>query len=192
MIREAYRDGIFPMGDPEHDRITWHQPKRRAVLPLDGFHVSRSLARTLSLGRFQVSFNQAFAQVIDACADRPRAGGTWITPRLRDAYVALHKLGQASSVEVWKDNALAGGLYGVHLGGAFFAESKFHRVSDMSKVALAQLVFHLRDRGFRLLEVQYLTPHLEQFGAIEITHRAYLQRLQEALRAPCEFAAKPL
>lgn len=184
MVEAAYRAGMFPMAQPEGRAITWHRPRRRAILPLDAFHVSRSLALTLRQARFEVSFNRDFQGVMAACAARDE---TWISAEFVAVYGEMHRAGKAHSVEVSVDGALAGGLYGVQLGGAFFAESKFHRVTDMSKVALAKLVERLRDRGFALLEVQYLTPHLQQFGAIEIPHRQYMTYLESALRLDPKF-----
>jgi leucyl/phenylalanyl-tRNA--protein transferase len=183
-VEAAYREGIFPMAVPEARVITWHRPRRRAILPLNAFHVSRSLAHALKQHRYQVTIDRAFAAVMDACADRDE---TWISDEIKAVYGKLHSEGKAHSLEVWADGELSGGLYGVHLGGAFFAESKFHRRTDMSKVALAELVFRLRDRGFALLEVQYVTPHLAQFGVIEIPDREYRQRLREALALPRPF-----
>jgi leucyl/phenylalanyl-tRNA--protein transferase len=185
MVEANYRRGQFPMADSETGLVTWHRPRRRALIPLDDFHVSRSLTRTLQQVRFQITFDTAFDAVMEGCADRPE--GTWISSEFRTVYGELHRAGKAHSVEVWMGERLAGGLYGVHLGGAFFAESKFHRVTDMSKVALAQLVFRLRDRGFRLLEVQYLTRHLAQFGTISVPHATYLRILSAALALKCEF-----
>lgn len=181
MVVENYARGLFPMANPGVGVITWHCPKPRAVIPLEGFHVSRSLERTLRLGRFRVTYNEAFAEVVVGCAERGGEEETWISEEIREVYVELHRRGQAHSVEIRVEETLAGGLYGVQLGGAFFAESKFHRVRDMSKVALAQLVQRLRERDFTLLEVQYLTPHLRQFGAVEIPHREYMSRLEAAL-----------
>ena len=155
-----------------------------AILPLDSFHVSRSLARSLRRGGFEVTFDHDFDGVMAACAERKP---TWISDEFRTVYGALHRAGKAHSVEVWVDGGLAGGVYGVHLGGAFFAESKFHRVTDMSKIALTQLVWRLRERGFALLEVQYLTDHLAQFGVVELSHREYLRRLELALELDCSF-----
>jgi leucyl/phenylalanyl-tRNA--protein transferase len=175
-VLEAYRRGEFPMGG--YRVITWHRPKQRAVLPLEGFHISRSLARTLKQGRFEVTVNCDFAGVMRGCAARQE---TWIDDRILRVYGELHRVGHAHSVEVWVDGALAGGVYGVQIGGAFFAESKFHRVRDMSKVALAKLVERLWERGFALLEVQYLTPHLAQFGVVQIPHAEYVARLQAAI-----------
>jgi leucyl/phenylalanyl-tRNA--protein transferase len=184
-VEAGYRAGIFPMAQDRPKLVTWHRPKVRAVLPLDGFHVSRSLARVLKQHRYEATFDAAFTRVMDACANRGES--TWISAEFKSIYSGLHSQGKAHSVEVWNDGELAGGLYGVHLGGAFFAESKFHRRTDMSKVALAELVFRLRERGFALLEVQYLTPHLAQFGVVEIPDREYQRRLQAALALECFF-----
>jgi len=181
MVLENYVRGVFPMANPGVGVITWHCPKPRAVIPLEGFHVSRSLERTLRLGRFTVTYNGAFAEVIAGCADRGGDESTWINDEIREVYTELHRRGHAHSVEVWVEGMLAGGIYGLQLGGAFFAESKFHRVRDMSKVALAQLVYRVREREFGILEVQYVTPHLPQFGAVEIPHREYVDRLEAAL-----------
>jgi len=188
-VEAAYRVGMFPMAAVKQGLVTWHKPKRRAVLPLDTFHVSRSLAQVLKQRRFEVTFDQAFRAVMDACSgssDVPR-DGVWISEEFKTIYYQLHAQGKAHSVEVWQDGELAGGVYGVHLGGGFFAESKFHRRTNMSKVALAELVFRLRDRGFALLEVQYLTEHLAQFGVVEISDKSYQERLQQALRLQCAF-----
>jgi len=188
MLETNYPLGLFPMASPGREPITWHRPRRRAVIPLEAFHVSRSLARTLRQGRFRVSFDEAFDAVMRACADRPEKEGTWIDDRILASYGELHNRGKAHSVEIWSaDGKLAGGVYGVQLGGAFFAESKFHTVRDMSKVALAHLVFRLHERGFALLEVQYVTSHLEQFGAIEIPNRLYEKQLAAALALDCRF-----
>ncbi len=175
MILENYPKGLFPMANAgPRGPITWHSPPQRAVIPLDRFHVSRSLARTLAQARFTVTFDQAFEAVVEACA---RGGESWIDHRIKRAYAELHRRGQAHSVEVWVEGKLAGGLYGVPLNRVFCAESKFHHIRDMSKVALAQMVFHLRDQGFTHMEVQYLTPHLAQFGALEIPGQEYQQLL---------------
>jgi leucyl/phenylalanyl-tRNA---protein transferase len=182
----AYRVGVFPMGYPERGLITWHQPPRRAILPLDDFHISRSLAHTLKRAQFQVTFNQNFRGVMEACNENRT--GSWITGEILDVYGHLHRAGKAHSVEVWVGGELAGGTYGVHLGRAFFAESKFHRVRDMSKVALAHLVQHLRERNFALLDVQYWTEHLSQFGVIEVSAREYRKRLEAALSGSATFS----
>jgi leucyl/phenylalanyl-tRNA---protein transferase len=178
-IELAYRHGIFPMADERSGEVLWFRPDPRAVIPLDGFHVSRSLARTLRRGRFEVRVDTAFAAVMRGCADRPE--GSWISERFVEVYGALHRAGTAHSVEAWRDRRLVGGVYGLALGGAFMAESMFHRETDASKVALAALVGRLRERGFTVLDVQYMTPHLESLGAVEITRREYERRLERAL-----------
>ena len=179
----AYCAGIFPMGDDTQTGVVrWYAPDPRGLLPLGrGFHVPSSLARIVRQERFRVTADRAFDRVIAACADRER---TWITPRIQRAYRALHRAGKAHSVEAWTDEGeLAGGLYGVALGGAFFGESMFFRKSNASKVALVHLVRRLRRRGYRLLDTQYSNPHLEQFGAVEIPREEYQRRLARALRA---------
>lgn len=177
-VEKGYREGVFPMGDERGGVITWHRPKWRGVLPVEGFHASRSLRRTLQAGRYEVSFDRDFAGVVEGCAEGREV---WISEELKRVYGELHRAGKAHSVEVWVEGRLAGGVYGVHLGGAFFAESKFHRVRDMSKVALAHLVGRLRQSGFLLMDVQYWTEHLAQFGVMEISGREYRLRLEEAL-----------
>jgi leucyl/phenylalanyl-tRNA---protein transferase len=184
-VESAYRAGIFPMADPDRGIITWHRPKKRAILPLGAFHASRSLSALLRRRPFEITLDHAFADVMDACADR---ASTWISGEIKSVYGELHAQGKAHSVEVWVEGELAGGLYGVHLGGAFFAESMFHRRTNMSKVALAELVSRLRAQGFALLEVQYLTEHLAQFGVIEIPDRLYQARLKAALELSCRFS----
>jgi leucyl/phenylalanyl-tRNA---protein transferase len=169
----AYRMGIFPWPD-DAGRLLWWSPDPRAILPLDGFHESRSLRR--ARGRFAVTRDTAFADVMRGCATSH--GPTWITPGMFAAYVRLHELGWAHSIDVWKDGALVGGLYGVAVGGFFAAESMFHRARDASKVALAELIAHLAERGFGLLDVQLLTPHLASLGGVEISREAYLERLE--------------
>lgn len=182
-VEAAYPQGIFPMSAPG-GLFTWHRPRRRAILPLDGFHVSRSLARTLRQQRFEITANRDFAGVMRGCADRE---STWISDDFFEVYGKLHRAGRAHSIEVWVDGELAGGTYGVHFGAAFFAESKFHRRTDMSKVALYGLVEHLRARGFDLLEVQYVTDHLASLGVVEISGAEYRARLASALKRKCEF-----
>jgi leucyl/phenylalanyl-tRNA--protein transferase len=184
-LLEAYRRGIFPYfgdGDP----TLWWSPDPRAVFELDGLHVSRRLARTVRSGRFTLTVNRAFADVIGACADR--AEGTWITPAMIDAYVGLHRLGHAHSIEAWHDGRLAGGVYGVAVGAAFAGESMFTRVRDASKVALVHLVDRLRRRGFELFDIQYLTDHTTRLGAVEVSRRTYLRRLRRAVDKPASFA----
>lgn len=165
--------------------ITWHQPPERGILPLEQAHFSRSLTRTLKQHRYRVSFDEAFDDVMRACGRTP--DHCWITDDFRAAYGILQQQGHAHSVEIWVDNALAGGLYGVHIGGAFFAESKFHYVRDMSKVALAELVQHLRMRGFLLLDVQYETEHLAQFGVISLPQADYNLLLARAINSERRF-----
>jgi leucyl/phenylalanyl-tRNA--protein transferase len=181
----AYSMGIFPMYVEEAKEILWFRPEMRAIMPLDGFHVSRSLAKTIRKGRFEVRINTAFEEVMRGCADRPE--GTWITEDFIRVYTELHRRGLAHSVETWRGGRLVGGTYGVALGGAFMAESMFHRETDASKVALAALVHRLKERNFVLLDVQYLTPHLQRLGAIEIPNKVYLAKLQKALKLPCRF-----
>jgi leucyl/phenylalanyl-tRNA--protein transferase len=168
----AYRTGIFPWPD-DAGRVLWWSPDPRAVLPLHAFHESRSLRRARR--RFTITRDAAFADVMRGCATAH--GPTWITPAMFAAYVRLHELGWAHSVEAWRDGALVGGLYGVAVGGFFAAESMFHRVRDASKVALAALVSHLLGQGFALLDVQLQTPHLASLGAVEIERDTYLARL---------------
>ena len=185
----AYSRGFFPMA--VEGRIGWFSPERRGILPIDGLHVPRRLQRVLRQGRFRGTTNRAFPAVIAACAERPAAAGTWLDPELIASYTALHEAGHAHSVEVWQGERLAGGLYGVSLRGAFFGESMFHTVTDASKVALCLLVERLRRRGYRLLDIQWLTAHLARFGAVEVPRRRYLALLATALAADCRFAAAP-
>jgi leucyl/phenylalanyl-tRNA--protein transferase len=170
--------------------IRWFSPDPRGLIPLDSFHVSRRLARIVRSGAFEIAVNRSFDDVIRACADAEReddGAGTWIDAEIYDSYVELHQAGYAHSVEAWHGGRLAGGLYGVAIGGAFFGESMFHHVTDASKVALAALVERLRQRGYVLLDTQWVTPHLEQFGAVEIPRRRYLGLLADALRRNCSF-----
>jgi leucyl/phenylalanyl-tRNA--protein transferase len=183
----AYRAGIFPMPLDGVSELAWFSPDPRAIVPLDGFHVSRSLRR--SVRRFTTTADQAFDTVVAGCADPARPGG-WINPPIRAAYARLHSLGWAHSVEVWDaDGTLAGGLYGVEIGGLFAAESKFHVRTDASKVAVVALVERLRAAGCeRVLDVQWPTPHLEALGAREVARPEYLWRLAAALATPPAFA----
>lgn len=175
----AYRRGLFPMPAGRR-RIAWFSPDPRAVIPLDGLHVSRSLRR--SLRRYEVRRDTAFAEVMARCGDPGRAGG-WITPAFVRAYVRLHELGWAHSIECYDGNRLVGGLYGLRIGGFFAGESMFHAATDASKVALVDLVHWLRPTGGRLLDVQWLTPHLASLGAVAISRVEYLDRLADAVRA---------
>ena len=185
LLLRAYAAGIFPMADGRDARdVYWVEPKRRGVLPLDGFHLSRSLAKVLRSDRYAVTRDRAFAQVIAACADtRVGAQGTWINAQIEAACLELHARGHAHSVECWEGEALVGGLYGVRLGGAFFGESMFSLARDASKVALAHLVARLRVGGFCLLDCQFLTPHLASLGAVEVPRQAYMGLLGDALSA---------
>ena len=170
----------------ERGQIGWFSPDPRGILPLDTFHVPARLARVVRSGHFEIAVDREFESVMRACAERPR-DGTWISEEIVQCYVAMHRLGLAHSVEAWQGDRLVGGLYGVHLGAVFFGESMFHRVRDASKVALVGLVDRLTRRGFRLLDTQWVTPHLEQFGAIEIPRREYLRRLKDAVARECSF-----
>lgn len=189
LILRAYAAGIFPMAEDADSRtIYWFDPEYRGVLPLDGFHLSRRLRRTVKGGRFQVSVDAAFAETIQACGeateDRPR---TWINDEIERVYTDLHQQGHAHSVEVRLDGELVGGLYGVAIGGAFFGESMFSRVRDASKVALVHLVARLIHGGFALLDTQFVTDHLAQFGAVEIPRALYRRRLANALTLDARF-----
>jgi len=182
-LLEAYRVGIFPWYS-EDQPILWWSPDPRFVLELDQFKISRSLGKTLRRRVFHVSFDRVFDDVIAACAAVPREGqsGTWITPEMQEAYIKLHGLGFAHSVEAWFEGKLVGGLYGVSLGKAFFGESMFHRKPDASKVALAILVENLKKWGFHFIDSQMATEHMNRLGAAEIPRRIFLKRLQSALR----------
>jgi leucyl/phenylalanyl-tRNA--protein transferase len=186
LLVAAYRQGVFPMA-VEDGAIAWFSPDPRGVIPLETFHVPSRLARVVRRGTFEIRIDHDFERVIRACADRGDDDGTWISEDIVEAYVELARLGLAHSVEAWQDEQLAGGLYGVHLGGAFFGESMFYRVTDASKVALVALVERLRARGFTLLDTQWITPHLEQFGAVEIPRAEYVRRLEDAIARPCRF-----
>ena len=185
VLRAAYRDGWFPMGECGTRLVEWFSPDPRGVLPLTGLHVPARLGRTLRAGRFEIRVDTAFAAVMQGCAERD---DTWISDVIMESYQALHAAGEAHSVECWRDGQLAGGLYGVALGGAFFGESMFHVETDASKVALVALVERLRARNFLLLDLQWVTPHLAQFGAVEIRRGRYLQQLEQALKRPVRFA----
>jgi len=190
LLLRAYAAGVFPMAENRDDaEVFWVDPPRRGVLPLDGFHVSRSLARRMRRGGYMVSLDADFAGVLDACADRPE---TWISAPIREAYLELHACGHAHSLEVWEEGILAGGIYGVTLGRAFFGESMVSRVSDGSKRALAHLVDHLRRCGFTLFDTQFITDHLARLGAVEISRAAYRAQLSDALEGEAELGALPL
>lgn len=184
LLLRAYAVGWFPMGTGRRGRIEWFSPDPRGILPIDTFHASARLSRVVRQGRFDVRIDTAFELVMRACAEREE---TWITDDIIASYVALHRSGFGHSVEVWQADQLVGGLYGVAIGGAFFGESMFHTVTDASKVALVALVERLRARGYALLDTQWVTPHLAQFGGIEIRRDDYLERLASALPLPCRF-----
>lgn len=182
----AYRSGIFPW---TVSPITWWSPEPRAVFEFDGFHVPRSLERALRKGGFEVTFDQDFSSVINACAEVPRADhATWITPEFIAAYTELHRAGHAHSVEVWRAGELVGGVYGVTVGGLFAGESMFHRATDASKLALVHLVRRLQERGFTLFDTQMVTPVTQGLGAVEVSRAEYLNRLAQAVELPCRFA----
>ena len=185
-LLSAYASGFFPMAVNARGDIRWFSPDPRALIPLDErFHVSHGLRRVLKKNSFTVTVDEDFEGVIQSCATSH--GTTWISKGLLRAYCELHRKGWAHSVETRLDGKLAGGLYGVHIGGAFFGESMFHRETDASKVALVRLVERLRERGFTLLDTQWTTPHLEQFGTFEISREDYLALLDRALAKPCVF-----
>lgn len=183
LLLRAYKMGYFPMADPE-GQIRWFSPDPRGIIPLDEFHVPHGLKRTLKKGKFEIRINQSFPRVLRACGERPE---TWINQDILESYCRLHTEGYAHSVEAWKADRLAGGLYGVSLGGAFFGESMFHWETDASKVALHALVQRLRERDFLLLDIQWTTPHLETFGAREIPRADYLCMLYHSQKRHCRF-----
>ncbi len=184
LLLNAYRCGIFPMAESKEGEIHWYEPQLRAVVPLDGLKVSRSLRQTMKRGIFDIRLNTSFEAVMRRCADREE---TWISEAIIQSYCELHRRGFAFSVESWHDGEVVGGLYGVALGGAFFGESMFSIMKDASKSALVGLVHHLRQRQFVLLDAQFMTPHLESLGAVEIPQREYLDRLRTALRLDRSF-----
>jgi leucyl/phenylalanyl-tRNA--protein transferase len=189
LLVSAYSSGWFPMAVDDGE-IRWYSPDPRGIIPLETFRVPSRLARVIRAGVFQIELDRAFETVIRACAESDRRDddpGTWIDREILESYVELHRLGFAHSVEAWQDGRLVGGLYGVALGGVFFGESMFHSKTNASKVALAALVEHLRARGFRLLDIQWVTPHLEQFGAVEIPRPMYLELLAEAIAIEAAF-----
>jgi len=186
LLLNAYRNGIFPMAVDDAGEIGWFSPDPRAIIPLDEhFHVSHGLKRALKKEKFEITIDSEFEIVMRECGTRKE--GTWISEEIVESYCALHRLGHAHSVETRLEGKLVGGLYGVHIGGAFFGESMFHRTTDASKVALATLVERLRAHGFKLLDTQWTTPHLMQFGTHEIPRRDYLRLLKKAVAVKCEF-----
>lgn len=189
LLLHAYRSGVFPMA-MDGGEIAWFSPDPRAIIPLDeGFHVPHGLKRALKKRKFEIRIDTAFGRVIRSCAKRKE---TWINREIIASYENLHRLGYAHSVEAWCDGALAGGLYGVAQGGAFFGESMFHEVTDASKVALYALVQRLRERGFILLDTQWTTSHLEGFGAHNVPRPKYLKWLADAVELECSFVDREL
>ncbi len=185
LVLWAYAQGAFPMARSRRGQVEWFSPDPRAVLPLDGLKVTPSLARRVRSGRFAVRFDSDFATVIRLCSQpRPQQHETWISPAIERVYTQLHHLDHAHSVEAYREGQLVGGLYGVNIGGAFFGESMFSLQSDASKVCLVHLVHHLRRRGYRLLDVQLQSPHMQRMGAVEIPRDEYLPRLAQAIALP--------
>lgn len=180
----AYCNGYFPMADPKTGEISWYSPDPRTVFELETFHIPRSLKLTLKKRSFEIRINHGFEEVMRACAQREE---TWISEGIIKSYVQLYSKGFAHSVETWKDETLVGGLYGVAIRGAFFGESMFSRIPDASKVALVHLVMRLKEQGYSLLDTQFTTPHLQRFGAREISRVEYLQKLETALNITCSF-----
>ena len=193
LMLRAYRHGLFPMAETRRgDRLYWLDPEKRGILPLDGFHVPRRLLRTVLSDRFEVAADRDFPGTIAACAaTAPGREDTWINPQIETLFATLHRMGVAHSVECREAGVLVGGLYGVALGGVFFGESMFSRVRDASKVALVHLVARLRLGGFRLLDTQFVTAHLAQFGAIEIPRAQYKARLAAVVDHPARWIAAP-
>lgn len=190
IVLRAFADGIFPMAESRDDPdLFWVDPRHRGVLPIDGFHVSRSLARRIRRGGYSVTLNTDFEGVVAACADRPE---TWINQSLLDIYLELHALGHAHSLEICQEGDLVGGVYGITLGGAFFGESMFSRRRDGSKLALAHLVDHLQRCGFVLFDTQFITPHLASLGAREISRASYRAQLAEAIDTPADITRHPV
>jgi len=194
LLLKAYACGLFPMAESaDEPGLFWVEPRERGILPLDGFHLPRRLARTVASGRFEIRIDSAFDAVIAGCAEAaPGRERTWINQKIRTLYGELFDLGHCHTVEVWDGGRLVGGLYGVALGGAFFGESMFHRERDASKVALVHLVARLRRGGFTLLDTQFVTEHLRQFGATEVPKKTYLQMLQKSIATPADWDALPV
>ncbi|MFA6019215.1 MAG: leucyl/phenylalanyl-tRNA--protein transferase [Rhodospirillales bacterium] len=192
ILLSAYAAGVFPMAESKNDEyLHWIDPERRGILPLDGFHIPKSLAKTIRRGVFEIRIDSAFEAVIDGCAaPAPGREDSWINPIIRSLFLELHAMKLAHSVEAWKDGRLAGGLYGLALGGAFFGESMFSNVTDASKVALVHLVSRLQAGGFTLLDVQFITAHLARFGVVDIERARYHLLLARALQIPADFFAQ--
>ena len=188
LMLRAYSIGVFPMAESAHDPwLHWIEPRQRGIIPLHNLHISRSLAKALRADLFEIRINYDFPRMIESCATARET--TWISHRLRSLYVELHEQGFAHSVEAWFDGELVGGLFGIALGGAFFGESMFHKKRDASKIALAHLVARLIKGHFRLLDTQFITPHLQSLGAVEIDRTTYLAHLDQALEIDADFFA---
>jgi leucyl/phenylalanyl-tRNA--protein transferase len=189
LLLKAYASGVFPMAESASDpEVFWVRPETRGIIPLDALHVPRSLKKTIRKQLFEIRFDRNFEAVIDGCAEaRVERRSTWINAPIREAYVGLHQRGHCHSVEAWHEGRLAGGLYGVTLGRAFFGESMFSREQDASKVCLVKLVEHLNARGFVLLDTQFTTDHLKRFGAVDVPRRRYERLLEDALRGEARF-----
>jgi leucyl/phenylalanyl-tRNA--protein transferase len=194
VLLKAYACGIFPMAESAEDpALYWIEPEKRGIIPLERFHAPARLARTVRSDRFTIRVNQDFEGVLEGCAEpRPGRSRTWINARIRTLYRKLHEIGHCHSIEAYENGELAGGLYGVTLGRAFFGESMFHRARDASKVALVHLLARLKVGGFCLLDTQFVTEHLKTFGAVEVSRRQYHKLLEAALVGEADFAALPL
>ena len=193
LLLKASASGVFPMAESAADpEVFWVRPETRGIIPLNTFHVPRSLRRTSRRGLFEIRFDSAFEATIEACAEsREERRSTWINGPIREAYVQLHRMGHCHSVEAWRDGRLVGGLYGVTLGRAYFGESMFHTVRDASKIALVHLIARLKAGGFTLCDTQYVTDHLRSFGAVEVPKKRYHKMLDEALTGLADFTALP-
>ncbi|HMN50287.1 MAG TPA: leucyl/phenylalanyl-tRNA--protein transferase [Ignavibacteriaceae bacterium] len=181
---QLYAKGAFPMADEKTGIINWYLPETRCIIPLNNFNIPRSVKKIIDKEYFEFRFNTDFLSIVKGCADRE---STWISDELIKAYLKLQRRGHIQTVEVWKDGVIVGGLYGVSFRGAFFGESMFSKVSQASKAALAKLIYHLKEKDFVLLDVQYMTEHLKMFGAIEISWSEYKEKLLESYLRNCEF-----
>lgn len=193
VLLKAYALGIFPMAESAEDNaLFWIEPEKRGILPLNNVHVSKRLIRTVKAGRFEIRVDNNFKGVIEGCATScPGRTSTWINQRIRELYNELFRLGHCHTIETWRNGKLVGGLYGVHLGGVFFGESKFHFERDASKVALVYLIARLKHGGFRLLDTQFVTDHLRRFGAVEVSRDKFQRLLEDALPVRADFLGLP-